>query len=132
MLAACDLQMELAQHGLVVRHVFTLDSAHFLAQALRPSISGIYVYPSSAPTHVAHRLLGARTQSRAEVAPGDCLLRGASARQQWTLAIPPLLASGQQPLERRTRRIALLSEALSDEEQEEICFGVHASGRGGK
>lgn len=100
----------------------------FLEQTLLQAVVGVYVYPSSAPLHVAHRRLGARTQSRVLMTPGSCLLRGESARQNWTLAIPPLLlnsstsnAAGSEALRtprlwsERTRKLALLSDHATRE-----------------
>ena len=43
-------------------------------RSCRPSLASMC--PSSAPLHVAHRRLGARTQSRVLMTPGSCLLRG--------------------------------------------------------
>lgn len=77
----------------MVRWNVELNHQQFVAQKCAPSIAGLYNYASSALLHVAHRRLGARTQSRVEVAPGSCLLRGESARELWTLAIPPLLST---------------------------------------
>ena len=106
----------LALHQLVVRHSLTLAPEHFLPQQLRPSVAGVFVLHESAPTAVAHRRVRSRAQSRVELAPGSCLLRGAAARREWTLAIPPLLA----PLWRRgqsgVRMVALL-EAVADAEE---------------
>ena len=110
----------------------------FHAQRHLPQIAGIYVYPSSAPLHVAHRKIGARTQSRAELRPGSILLRDQQARRDWTLAIPPLLlaravALGATPRwtgrmrqwSERTRKIALLADVDSDAEDFEYAFEVH-------
>ena len=83
----------LATRRLILRWTMSLMPAHFLAQALRPSVAGIYVFPSSAPLHVAHRRVGARTQSRVEIPAGGCLLRGDASRHEWTLALPPLLTT---------------------------------------
>lgn len=90
--AACSsLDAVLAKHGLVLRWKVSLLPEHYLTQALRPSIAAIYVYPSSAPLHAAHRRVGSRTQSRLMIPPGGCLLRGEVSRRDWTLAMPPLL-----------------------------------------
>ena len=81
--ASCSsLDAVLAKHGLVLRWTMSLMPEHFLAQALRPSVAAIYVYPSSAPLHAAHRRVGARTQSRVEIPPGGCLLRGEASRRE--------------------------------------------------
>ena len=90
--AACgSLDAVLAKHGLILRWTMSLIPEHYLAQALRPSVAAIYVYPSSAPLHAAHRRVGSRTQSRLMIPPGGCLLRGEASRREWTLAMPPLL-----------------------------------------
>lgn len=106
----------LAQRGLVVHHWLSLEPNRFLQQTLLPSLVGVYVSPSSAPVHVAHRRLEARTQNRVEIGPGSCLLRGESSRTLWTIAIPPLLApppppDGKRLWSERTREIALLADA---------------------
>ena len=122
------IESVLEQHGLVVRETATLDPEHFLAQSRLPSIAAIFVFASSAPLAVAHRRLGARTQSRVLLAPGSCLLRGAAARDEWTLAIPPLLeqrSAGQ----RVKRKVALLAEsgaaARAASREELVRFEVH-------
>ena len=102
------LEDVLLDRGLAVRLHTDLDPEHFLPQCPRPSILGVYVFADSAPLAVAHRKLGARTQSRVELVPGSCLLRGEAARYEWTLAIPPLL-SPRARTGRPTRRIALLA-----------------------
>ena len=96
----------------------SLPPDHFLAQTHMPWCAGIYVAHTSAPMHAAHRRLGARTQSRVELAPGACLLRGSNARKDWTLAIPPLLVDSVTPAgdkarlwSERTRKFALLADA---------------------
>ena len=129
--ATCgSLDNVLATHGLILRWTMSLMPDHFLAQALRPSVAAIYVYPSSAPLHAAHRRVGARTQSRIEIPPGGCLLRGEASRRDWTLALPPLLlmSSGAAPTPAgapqrlwsgRTRKFAVLAELgaeLADDE----------------
>ena len=128
--ASCSsLDAVLAKHGLVLRWTMSLMPEHFLAQALRPSVAAIYVYPSSAPLHAAHRRVGARTQSRVEIPPGGCLLRGEASRREWTLALPPLLltrsnaaptaaCAGHADTVRlwseRTRKIAVLADLGRD------------------
>ena len=130
--AQCTLADVLEQHGLVLRWTKSLAPAHFLAQALRPSVAAIYVFPSSAPLHAAHRRTGARTQARVEIAPGACLLRGSAARHQWTLALPPLLAPREAIApskdEARTREFAVLVDRGFDldADDEVFDFEVHA------
>ena len=115
----CDLPDVLAQHEVRVSYTLSLIPEMYLAQALRPAIAGIYVYPSSAPLHAAHRRLGSRTQTRVEVPPGSCLMRGELARTAWTLAIPPLIGrppppDGTRQWSERTRKIALLALSTND------------------
>lgn len=119
---ACDVSDLLVQYQWSVLDMMSLPPGAFLAQTLLRTVAGIYVYPSSAPLHVAHRRLGSRTQSRVEVTPGRCLLRGESARHNWTLAIPPLLVSAgnrrhdtTRQWSERTRKIALLSDHATHE-----------------
>ena len=125
------LDSVLEQHGLVVRETATLDPEHFLPQSRLPSIAGIFNFASSAPLAVAHRRLGTRTQSRVVLPPGSCLLRGAAARDEWTLAIPPLLERTG-PGRPVIREVALLMEssaATNRGEEEEggdvVRFEVH-------
>ena len=125
---AAGLEITLVQHGLLVRDRVSLGPEMFHAQRRLPQIAGIYVYPSSAPLHVAHRRIGARTQSRVELLPGSCLLRGERARCDWTIAIPPLLVARAVDLgaaphwpcrarqwSERTRKFALLADKDSEE-----------------
>jgi hypothetical protein len=144
----CSLSDLLLEHGLMVTSTASLTPEQFLAQSLRPHVHGIYVDRSSAaPVHAAHRLVSARTQSRGEIPPGGCMLRGETARRDWTLAIPPLLtyasdlrapaASATQKAcpaetdEACTRIISFLShsESVAPADDEEPCFSrrpVHA------
>ena len=102
-----------------------LDPDQFLPQTRLPLLAGIFVDPHFAPLHVAHRRIGARTQSRVEVPNGGCMLRGESSRREWTLAIPPLLRGSspndeqlaQPPAQRRTRRIVLLVDQTTSAAQ---------------
>ena len=89
----CALNDVLVRYDLSLRWWMSLMPEHFLGQALRPSVAGIYVYPSSAPLHAAHRRVGTKTQSRVEIRPGECLLRGPVSRRVWTLALTPLLST---------------------------------------
>ena len=102
----------LETHGLTIQHDADLLPEQFLPQAVHPMVVAIFAHPTSAPIHVVHRRIGARTQSRATLAPGDCLLRGDAARHDWTLAIPPLLgaAAGLEQF----RRVAFLMSAETD------------------
>ena len=128
-LDASDVPAMLEQHGLLVRDRVSLGPDMWLGQRHFPLVAGIYVYPSSAPLHVAHRRIGARTQSRAELVPGSCMLRGEKARHEWTLAIPPLLVaravalgatphftSRERQWSERTRKFALLADIDGEEE----------------
>lgn len=87
----------------------------------------MHVLSESAPVALAHRLVGARTQSRVEVSPGCTLLRGARARNEWTMAIPPLLQ--QHARDVKERRVAFLVEAThaaaADEDAATLTFEVH-------
>ena len=132
--ASCTLDYVLAKHGLILRWTMSLVPDHFLAQALRPSVAGIYVYPASAPLHVAHRRVGARTQSRVAIPPGGCLLRGEASRREWTLALPPLLLPHPSPSagdghadkvrlwSERTRKFAVLADRGMDLEADDETF----------
>ena len=128
----CDLEELLQDHpGLAVIDRVSLVPEHFMAQTLLPIIAGIYVYPTSAPLRVAHRRIDARSQSRVELAAGACLLRGGNARNQWTLAIPPLLAASAQLGDKtrlwseRTRKFALLADAGECISKLNYTFEVH-------
>ena len=121
------IESVLQRHGLVVRQTATLEPEQFLAQSRLPSIAGIFVFASSAPLAVAHRRLGARTQSRVVLPPGSCLMRGEAARDEWTLAIPPLLEQ-RSAGELTTREVALLvdsSAARAESREELVRFEVH-------
>lgn len=105
---------------------------HFLAQTHMPWCAGIYVAHTSAPMHAAHRRLGARTQSRVELVPGACVLRGSNARKHWTLAMPPLLVGSITPAgdkarlwSERTRKLALLADADECVENIRYSFDVY-------
>ena len=112
------LQDVLTQQRLAVRQTVLLRPEHYLAQHLRPWIAGVYVAPTSAPVAIAHRKVGARTQSRVELVPGWCLLRAASARAGWTLAIPPLLAGLRRAAQTR-ELVVLVENSTRDEANEE-------------
>ena len=124
----CGLDAILAKHRLRIGDRVSLGPEMFHPQSQLAWIAGIYVYESSAPLHVAHRRIGQRTQSRAELRPGSCLLRGELARQSWTLAIPPLLGARPDGTERlwseRTRKFALLADV--DESDERISYEFHS------
>ena len=125
-LAPRALDVFLAQQGLTLRQTICMRPEEFLGQALRPTIAGFYVYPSSAPLHAAHRLAGSRSQSRAEIPPGGCLLRGPASRRAWTLAIPPLLSPATD--RERMREFAVLTDLWSatlDQEGESFQLEVH-------
>jgi hypothetical protein len=128
-MADSDLDSILQEYGILFRDRVSLGPEMFHAQRHLPHVAGIYVYPSSAPLHVAHRRMGARTQSRTELLPGSVLLRGETARRDWTLAIPPLLVSRTVALgarsswpgrvrewSERTRKFALLGDIGGSEE----------------
>jgi hypothetical protein len=70
-----------------------LAPAEFLPQRLLRGVAGLAADPRRPESlHLAHRRQGARSQTRAALAPGDLLLRGCVARAHWTLAVPPLLS----------------------------------------
>lgn len=122
----CELVDILAKHSLVVQHTISIEPANFLAQRLLPSIAGIYVCGGSAPLAAAHRRVGAGTQSRIEIPPGSCLLRGERSRHEWTLAIPPLLGSMARRGGHSTRVVTILAEAHDGEDAElSLAFDVH-------
>ena len=129
MLVDCDLGDILANRSLVVRQVVQIGPERFLPQALRPWIAGIYCQPTSAPLAVAHRLIGARTQSRIEIPPRCCLLRGKRARHAWTLAFPPLLQMLARRGEEPTRTVSLLADVELEEGgldlDMDLAFEVH-------
>jgi hypothetical protein len=127
----------LEQHRLRIGDRVGLMPAEFHPQRLLSYLAGVYVYPSSAPLHVAHRRIGSRTQSRAELLAGSCLLRGERARREWTIAIPPLLVAravalgARQPMNgterqwsERTRKFALLVDV--DAREDDITYDFHA------
>jgi len=120
----------LEQYGLVVRHIVQLEPEQFMAQRLLPSVAAIYCHPLSAPLAVAHRRINARTQSRVEILPGCCLLRGERARHDWTLAIPPLLERLSRRGEETTRTVSLLVDAeiegnAGTDVDSDLTFEVH-------
>ena len=128
-----ELPALLAHHSLIIADRVSLGPELFHAQSHLPWIAGIYVYPSSAPLHVTHRHLGSRTQTRAELLPGSCLLRGERARREWTIAVPPLLAvrNVASRVERlklwseRTRKFALLADADTSDDAITYAFEAH-------
>ena len=68
----------------------TLEPDDFVAQAHRPMVAALWLLPSSADMRVSLRKLTSRSQTRHVLLAGECLVLGTSAREDWTLALPPV------------------------------------------
>ena len=62
----------------------------FVAQAHRPAVAALWLLPSSAEMRISLRKLTSRSQWRHSLLPGECLVFGPKAREEWTLALPPV------------------------------------------
>lgn len=91
----------------------SLDPDDFVAQAHRPMVAALWLLPSSSDMRVSLRKLTSRSQTRHTLLAGECLVFGPSAREDWTLALPPV-AFNEGAAERRFHVLANASCEVQD------------------